>query len=263
MSIGLITGIKSGIKSGVRSGLNGGIYSGLPETTSDVAAATGLTPQGLYRCDEFSGSLLDYAGTADDLAVFGSPVFRKFVGDRFGIEHTATSTHAANVHAIGTASAIYSIVYMPPSSFAFNSNVLSRVTAAFEGIAMYIGDGAGDLGNTVFFLTKDSAGTLLQTSVVVSGIRSAGVPSLFSIQIDRAAGLCRGRISRGGVKGTTSHSIAGFLTFDIATQEYRHGASNWAALQGSGTSFWNAAFTGTQCEGANKLADIAKGLGFE
>lgn len=227
----------------------------LPSTSEMFTRMTGLTAGGLYLCRETSGSLVDVLG-GTSLATLGSPAYAAPVGDRIGVRYPAASGHGADVAALGTASGWYAAIFTITDAVLGLPGITGRSNAAFTRCAEIYAQMAG-AGWTIQVKDGTSTATNHGTTNVGAGTWLA------QLQIDRAANLARGRMSRigGGAEQITA-SIAGFLTLDGVGLVYGFGAPAWIFTGGASVG-WGAWATGAQCEGASFLATTAQRLGVE
>jgi hypothetical protein len=250
------------VKGERRGRVRGGVYdrSGqwnrFPASAGAFAQATGMAPTALYTFDEASGPLLDRVGSAH-LPAAGAPVYRHGgPGGYRGVLHRVSTSdaHSADVNAVGTSSFIVGTVGYLPASAAANHRYVGRLNAAAaDGYAIYTQTDP----STVTFLVRD-----VGTNSLVFGLQQdPTVPQLYLMQVDRAASTLRGRISGGGrVMSTGNASIAGFGSLDGPSQLFAFGSH----VLGSGVhNFYAFLVMGVQTEGLNRLAQVARGLGWE
>lgn len=228
----------------------------LPSTSEMGTRQLGLALGGLYLCRETSGSLVDViGGTA--LAQGGSPAYASPIGDRIGVRFPASSQSVADVAALGVASGWYAAIFTISDATIGLPGIVGRCNGAFDRCAAIYSQMAG-AGWTI--QVRD--GVAGPASVTGTTNVGAGV-WLAQLQIDRAASLARGRMSRiGGTAEQVQVSIAGFGTLDGASLVYGFGGLAFI-FGGGATVGWGAWATGVQCEGATFLATTAQRMGVE
>lgn len=224
-------------------------------TSAQFAAMTGVTPSAIYLCNEASGSLVDVLG-GTSLAAVAAPVYQQQVDDRLGVAYPKFASHGADVNALGVASGWYGAVFMLSDSTIALPGIVGRNNAAFtESVNLYMQTAGAGWSIQV---RDDAAG---QASI--TGTLNVSRGAWFGqIQIDRAASLARGMVSRigGGPTESISVSIAGFGSLDGAAQVFGAGALGFI-FGGGATVGYIAAATGVQCEGAAFMSDMARNLG--
>jgi hypothetical protein len=232
-----------------------------PATGAAFTTATGLTAAWLALCDEASGVVDDKIGTGD-LTAGGTPVYQyAMTGGRPGLHYNSSGDkHAADINALGSASGIYSTVFQVPTNpGSSTSGIIGRSNAALTEACSV---GIATANNFPSVLVRDTgAGSLSVNFGAGVNVRTGG-PYIISLQIDRAAGTMRCRLSgNGALVEQITGSIAGFLSLDGASMEFGFGAV-LGRVFGCANSY-GFVCTGVQCEGASVLADLHAALGWE
>jgi len=228
-----------------------------PRKRGEFLDRTGVDPDSLYLFDEASGSLIDQCGF-QNLTVNSTPVFGSSLAGRRSIYYDSASDRHGDdgVHL--------------PSGNVIAGGVLNYtttgLTTGFAGVTTTI----ADPGWALYFQTTGIPSLLVRdvgaNALVMAG---AGVtfatypgPWLFAIQIDRTNAVARARVSwnRRAI-WTASGSLSAFGSLVGGTQKASFGAGN--AMAHHANISYGFFASGAQCEGANKLADLARALGHE
>lgn len=232
-----------------------------PADAASFLLTTGIAPQAIYLFNEASGALDDKVGTAD-LVAGGSPTFNyDMAGDRNGVHYDGSGDkHSADVHALGTGSGIYGVVFdMATNPGSSTSNIVGRINATLaDGVALRI----VNTGNVPSVLCRDGGSTASVGVNFTMDIRTGG-PMLATIQVDRSANVVRARITKanGTFEQVTTASIASFGTLDGASQEFGFGGI-FGHVYGAACAY-GFVITGASAAGANVLAGLHDTLGWE
>lgn len=227
-----------------------------PATGAAFAAATGITLDSLYLFDEASGALDDKIGTTD-LAADGTPTYGVTLAGRRGIHYdSAADSHHSAVHDPGTTSMVAFCVCANPGGTTGGVMGGYDTSDALDGWIVY-----RTANKFEFHVRSSAAGG--NKSVVASGT-TIEVDKLYlvSIQIDRNASTARGRVTpMGGASEAVSVSIAGLGTLSSAGHQFGFGALNF--LNPGVRVFYGGIRINADIEGANTLANLHRGLGWE
>lgn len=227
-----------------------------PQDGASFAAITGQTLTSLYVMDEASGNLDDKI-TTNDLTVANTPTFATDFGGRRGVYYDgANDRHAADVLAVGTTSMLAFVVCKKIGALS-TAGIMGRSNVTFAE-AWFIYTNAGD--DKIF---ADIRGAGASQTSITSDLASPIATQLTFIgyQMDRTANLARLYIAAPGVAPQNKTAdITGFGSFDGATQLHALGA--YPGLNASMAIFYHGIRINADAEGASKLPDIAKALGW-
>lgn len=225
-------------------------------------AYTQLVPGAFYLNDAMLGDVYDAGGDAAKTLVANvAPTFQQTLEGKVGIWTPAVTggKQSANINDPGANSFIWGGVAAMISfgGFVINTCLFGRSEAgAAKGFAFYVPSATGILN----YALKDSAGNAITAALGTNMIATPIRPFLVLGQVDRAAGLFRALVARPGAVINTTSVAAPPATFTFAGQEFGQGA-----IPGYSAGQWNG-YTiyadGVQCEGADRLHDLAIGLGW-
>jgi len=221
-----------------------------------VGGPAGFTWDSIYLFDEASGALDDKVG-AVDLNGNGTPTYNTVVHGRRGILYDAgNDCHAVDdVHIPGSTSFMAFAVCTAADNL---SCIMGGYDSGSADPGWIVYRGSGDNKMTIDF-RETGAGQLVLASTAIADWTA---PILVSVQVDRAANTLRARVTPKGQAGQAlSGSIAGFGAFSDA--EYRFGFGGLPFLQGGAWLGYAGIRIHAGTEGATKLADLHRILGWE
>jgi hypothetical protein len=252
------TAIAGDKRLGLLMGGGGGPVPVYPATQAALLAAAGFTASWLALYDEASGDVLDKVG-ANNLPAGGSPTYSNVIDGRSTIYYDAAGDfHRADVNDPGSSSFIAGGVVSIVASVDF-AGLLGRSNVG--GDPQWVGYYRSATGNLDFRFRDDGANQLVLSTTTPPALIRTGL-CLVMIQCDRTAGVARARVSGGGRNlAALSGSIAGWGSFTGASQSFAVG-NMLGTLNGTAAAYGFYG-TGAQAEGANTLAGIARGLGWE
>lgn len=223
----------------------------LPRTTSEMPV---VTPTSIYLFDEPSGSLIDHVGS-HNLSVGGSPTFRSLVDYRYGTKYGANGDyHRADVHAPGSDSIIYGCLFKVHTTITGQNFIMGSSNGADRCLFMGVNSQAA---GTLRAVAWD--GTTFQA--VSPSLDCRGKVLLGLVQVDRAAGLLRFRLSSQGVAPTETSAAIPSGALSSATHYFGFGDFVSSATADAMTPMWAFVARGSQTEGATILASISQRLG--